>query len=114
MNNQTMVHIDFPAGLWLIEKLYNDKFLDCAEVTLRPPFTSCQSHQNGVVKVPKNMCFTVVMCRYPDMTAGDLMPMWNAMLAGGAKVTWKCNNVGHSIGWNGELLETWELDDGGC
>lgn len=114
MNSQTMVHIDFPDGLRLIEKLYNDKLLDCAAITLRPPFTRCQSHQNGVVKVPTKMCFTIEMRKLPDPTAGDLMPLWNALLAGGAKVTYKWNNVGHSIGWNGELLETWELDDGGC
>jgi hypothetical protein len=114
MNTQTMVQIAFPDGLHLIERLYNDKLLDHASVTLRPPFTACQSHQNGVAKVPVAMCFTIEQNCLPPPDIAGWIPLWNALLMGGARVTWKWNNRGHSIGRDGEFLETWPLDDGGC
>lgn len=114
MNTQTMVHTSYPGGLRLIERLYNDKLLDSAYITLRPPFTACQARDNGIAKVPTAMCFTIEIGSLPPPKRESLIPLWNALIAGGAKVTVKEDNKGYAMGRDGQFTEEWELDDGMC
>jgi hypothetical protein len=111
MISMTMIHGVFPQVILDLEYLYKELLLDEDKITIHPPFTVCTSIDNGMAKVPHTLCLTFEHQRMPPDNE-PRVTLWNQLLDLGYDVVWKKDTTGHQIGYDGAILESWDLWDG--
>lgn len=111
--HETTIYVPFKTGdgrlgvAELLDTLYRALLLDATYVKIEPPFTSCSSQDNGIVKVPLEL-------RIKFIGSDNPQPLWTFLQNNGFAVIWKHGLQGFRIGPDFTILETWELDDGMC
>jgi len=113
MNECTMIHVKFPDCLDLLKYLYQQTLLDCFYVKIRPPFTSCDSEDNGVRKTSDGHTLCIEFAFASDIEK-DRLKLWKTLNDYGIRIVWKKLDKGYEIDGTGKILKSWDLDDGMC
>jgi hypothetical protein len=109
-HHETMIHLPFAGSMSLLDQMYRLKMLDAFYITLRPPLTTCTVVDNGVVKIPQQVCWVFEFVGGRNQQ--PVIDLWAFFLDHGASVTWKKDETGYQIGPGLEVVSSWALDDG--
>jgi hypothetical protein len=111
-----MTHMPFPHCMSIITDLYNSELLDHFNVEIRPPLTACSLRDNGVPKIPEQLCVTFANRSLTEDWYQYALSLLSALIKYGAieSVILKTDMKGFEINKNGTVVDSWDLDDGMC